>query len=262
MVLPFTIDQLTAFAFVLIRISSFLMVAPFFAVRGVPQTFKIGLAFFISLIVYVSTASYSLTGITQDLGQFVFFALKEAITGLLLGYIVSAIYLTVQAASQIIDMQIGFSMVNVIDPQNGFQTPVIGSVLNFLFLLLFIGMDGPSLLVTGLLQSYTFIPIGHFSMSGSVLEIVVKSVSVLFLLSVKLAMPVVAALFLTDVAFAILSRVVPQMNIYMVGMPLKFLVGFVTLILVIPALMLLFQSVFHYGFEAMDSLLKVIGGAT
>lgn len=227
-----------------------------------PQSFKIGFAFFIALVLYTSLPAIQNSGISTDLGLFILLVLKETVIGLLMGFTGTAIFMAVQVAGQLVDMQIGFSIVNVFDPQMGIQAPLLGNFNNLLALLLFIGLDGPYILLTGLIQSYGFVPIGHLSISGSVVELFIKLVSALLLLGLKLAMPVLAALFLTDVAFAIVARAVPQMNIYIVGMPLKIGIGLLVLILTMPAMVYLLKNLFNYGFQALDSLFHVLGGTT
>ncbi|WP_018132546.1 flagellar biosynthetic protein FliR [Effusibacillus pohliae] len=253
--------QLGTFLLILVRVASMLMVAPIFGVRGVPAHFKIGLAFFVSLIAWSSVPGMQAqTGLLASPLLLLAAVVKEAAVGLVIGYVCVLIFSAAQLAGQFIDMQIGFSIVNVIDPQTGFHIPILGSFKNLLTILLFLGMDGHFGLLTAVLQSFQFLRPGSFPLSEGLLELLFKAFAVMFLLAVKISMPVVGALFLTDVGFAIMARTVPQMNIFFVGLPVKILLGLLMMILVMPVLAYFLQDLFHLLFRQVDSLLQLLGG--
>lgn len=258
--LGFPLEQVMLLILLLVRVTSFFLLAPVFGMRGVPVMLKIGLAFFVSLtILPMLTANQSLANLLGSPLLLALAAVKEVIVGLLMGYACMLLFSAIQAAGQLIDMQIGFSLVNVIDPQTGIHMPVLGSFKNLLAILLFLGLDGHFALITAIIQSFSFIPAGTFVMSGGLLEFFFKLFSLMILLAVKISMPVVIALFLTDIGFAVLARTVPQMNIFVVGMPLKLLLGFFVMILVMPVLIYFFQDLFHLLFRQVDTLLHIMG---
>ncbi|WP_172899696.1 flagellar biosynthetic protein FliR, partial [Effusibacillus lacus] len=142
----------------------------------------------------------------------------------------------------------------------GFHTPIMGSFKNLLAILLFLGMDGHFALLSSVIQSFDFVKPGQLALSDSMLEFMFKAFSAMFLLAVKISMPVVAALLVTDIGFAIIARTVPQMNIFIVGLPVKIFLGLFMLILVMPVFVYFLQDLFHLMFRQVDSLLEVLGG--
>ncbi|BCJ85276.1 flagellar biosynthetic protein FliR [Effusibacillus dendaii] len=247
---------------ILTRVSSMFMVAPVFGMKGVPAPFKIGLSFFVSLIAF--TAAPDLQNQTAGLSSPLLLLLavvKEALVGLMIGYTCLLLFSAVQMAGQIIDMQIGFSIANVFDPQTGAAVPILGSFKNLLAILLFLGLNGHYALITAVLQSFQFVQINHFVMTDGLIEFFFKAMSVLFLLAVKIAMPAVATLFLADVGFAVLARTVPQMNVFVVGMPAKIFLGLFMLILAMPVFVYFLQDMFQLIFRQVDMLLQLLGGS-
>lgn len=253
--------QIETFLLVLTRVSSMFLVAPVFGTRGVPAHFKIGLAFFVSLIAIPSVPpSETAGGLFASPILLLIAVLKEVLVGLVIGYICVLMFSAAQVAGQFVDMQIGFSIVNVVDPQLGFHIPILGSFKNLLVMLLFLGLDGHYGLLTAIIQSFGFVRPGSFVMTDGLLEFFFKSFSAMFLIALKISMPVVAALFLADIGFAVMARTVPQMNIFVVGLPVKLLLGLFMMFLVMPVFIFFFQDVFHLLFRQVDSLLHLLGG--
>lgn len=257
----FPLEQIAKLLLIVVRISGMFLIAPIFGMRGVPAQFKIGLAFFAGLIALPGVSAVNdWTGMFGNPLWLLLMVVKELIIGLVIGYGAMLVFSAIQVAGQFIDMQIGFSIVNVIDPQSGFHMPIIGSFKNLLAVLLFLGIDGHYGLITAIMQSFQFVPLGSFSITDGLIEFFFKSFSVMFLLALKISMPVVAALFLTDIGFSIMARTVPQMNIFVVGMPLKILLGFFMMIVTMPILVYFFQDLFLLMFRQVDALLQVLGG--
>ena len=157
-------------------------------------------------------------------------------------------------AGQIIDTQIGFGIVNVMDPRNEIQVPMVGNFLFILALLLFFMANGHHMLIKFLYESYGLLPVGQinieYNMVFTILEIFIGT----FIIAVKLAVPILAALLLTEAALGILARTVPQMNIFVVGMPLRIIIGMLTLYFIMP----LFAAIMEYIFDDMYSNITVI----
>lgn len=250
------------FTLVLVRMSAFFFLTPVFGTRNVPMAVKAGLAFFLTLVltpVVASTAAGTLY-MGYTLSELVVILLKEFMVGAALGLIAAFIFAAVQVGGMFIDLQVGFAMANVFDPMTGTSSPLTGQFKYSLAMLLFLGMDGHHGLLTGLLQSYQFVPAGGFTMTGSVVGTFLETFGLMFLIGLKIAVPIVTALFLTDVGFAILTRAVPQMNVFVLGMSVKLIVGGLMLIVVMPAFVYLLRGMFDTMFTQMDSLLRVLGG--
>ncbi|ASS75636.1 flagellar biosynthetic protein FliR [Tumebacillus algifaecis] len=260
--LGLVVTYVEVFTLVLVRISSFFFLTPFFGARNIPMVIKIALAFMIALLMTPVLAASEAGQLYAGAGFADMFLIivKELMVGITLAMIAAFIFAAIQVGGMFIDMQIGFVMANVFDPLTGASAPLTGQFKYALAMLLFLGLDGHHGLLAALLQSYNFLPLGSFVMSDNLLSIVVETFTVMFLLGLKIAAPIIASLFLTDVGLAILSRAVPQMNVFVIGMPTKVLVGSVMIFVAMPAFIYLLRGLFHTMYGQLDMLLRAVGG--
>jgi flagellar biosynthetic protein FliR len=244
------------------RITAFFVVVPVFSSKNVPNQFKIGLSFFITLIAFsaMDKASISIDGL------FFVSLLKEIVIGLLLGFVGYLFFTVVQISGSFIDMQMGFSMANIIDPMTGAQTPILGNLKFMLAVLLFLTMDGHHYLIHAIIDSYKWVPISNDAFAhiynGQVSDFLLKTFSTVFSLAFQMAAPMIAALFLVDVGLGILAKTAPQFNVFVIGMPLKVLIGFVLLTLFIQGFLVLFSDLFASMFSSMQKLLELLAGSS
>ncbi|WP_310230385.1 flagellar biosynthetic protein FliR [Brevibacillus nitrificans] len=252
---------LPIFLLVFVRMSAFFVAAPFFSIKGVPNQFKIALAF---LMAVISFQFIPLQGqqVAMDL-TFILHVCKEALVGVILGYICEMMFVAIQVAGGLMDMQIGLAMANVIDPKTGAYIPITGNFKNILAVLYFFSINGHHMLIRGIIKSYEAIPIeATWAAFGSeqVMLTAVKVFSNMFLSAFMMAAPIVVALFLVDVSLGIIAKSVPQFNIFVVGLPLKLLAGFLLLIVVMPAFLLTLNGLFESMFRALAEMMKLLGG--
>jgi len=165
-----------------------------------------------------------------------------------------------QMAGGLIDIMMGFSIVNVIDPQTGSQAPVMGNFKYIIAILFLFFTDGHHLLIRGILNSFFLIPVNKWApmlegtISQALIELFIRS----FAISIQIAAPLVAALFLVDVALGLISRTVPQMNVFVVGIPVKILAGFMVLLLVLPGFGIILNLLFKELFRSMELLTEIM----
>ncbi|UED77359.1 flagellar biosynthetic protein FliR [Brevibacillus sp. DP1.3A] len=252
---------LPVFLLVFVRMSAFFVTAPFFSIRGVPNQFKIGLAFIIAVI---SFQSLPVQGeIPMDL-TFILYVMKEALVGVILGYICEMMFIAIQVAGGLMDMQMGLAMANVIDPKTGTYIPVTGNFKNILAVLYFFSIDGHHMLIRGVISSYQVIPVDiMWAAFGSenVMMTAIKTFQTMFTSAFMIAAPIVVALFLVDLSLGIIAKSVPQFNIFVVGLPIKLLAGFLLLIVVMPAFLLTLNGLFGNMFRALAEMMNSLGGS-
>lgn len=250
------------FMLVLCRITAFFVVAPIFSARNVPNPFKIGFSFFVALTIFPSLDA---PAAPMD-AVFLLSIVKETLVGLILGFIAYLFFTVVQIAGSFVDMQIGFSMANIIDPLTGAQAPVLGNLKYMIGTLLFLSFNGHHVLLSGILDSYRWVPLDNNVFAqiyrGQVSEFAVHSLSTAFTLAFQLAAPMVVALFLVDVGLGVLARTAPQFNIFVVGVPLKILVGLLLLIVLISGFSTLFAHVFEGMFKELQKMVELLSGGT
>lgn len=254
------LQSVPVFLLIFCRITAFFVVVPVFSSQGVPTTFKIGISFFVALVVF----SASGTGITipQDF-SYILLIFREVLIGLLLGFIGYLIFMAIQTAGSFIDIQIGFGIANVIDPMTGTSAPIFGNFKYMIALLMFLSMNGHHYLLDAIVYSYNWIPMNNDlfigMIDGSLSEFLVRSFAQSFVLAFQMSAPLVTALFLTDVGLAFLARTAPQYNVFVIGVPLKILIGIALLLVLMPGLAVLFQNLFSIMFESMENLLGLMG---
>lgn len=249
-------DQIAIFTLIFVRMGSLFVITPIFGRREMPSYMKIGFAFFVAILVFPSMSEVQLQ--YANIIEFTGLAIKEMLVGIIMGYVSFLVFASLYVAGQVMDMQIGFGMVNVIDPLMGSQVPLVGNFFYIITALFFLMIDGHHVLFNALFMSYKIIPLAGLVFSGSLMPNIVSVVSITFLIGFQISMPILAALLMTEVGLGILSRTVPQMNIFVVGMPLKLALGLLTLYFMLPVFFrvmnVLFDKMYAYLFLIMKSM--------
>lgn len=222
-----------AFLLVLVRVTGLFVVAPIFGRRNIPAYYKVGFSFFLALIITnvlpVQTIDYQ-----QSLLYYLMLAAKELLVGVTIGYVSYLVFTAMYMAGQFIDMQIGFGMVSVLDPLSNIQVPVTANLYFMISMLIFLLANGHHLLIQALVDSYQFVPIGQAAFNQQLLQDILRIFGSVFALGFKIAAPVITTMLITDFALGIMSRTIPQLNIFFVGMPLKIVLGILLMILSMP----------------------------
>ncbi|AXM87872.1 MULTISPECIES: flagellar biosynthetic protein FliR [Anoxybacillus] len=247
------------FLLIFARVASFFATMPLFSYRNVPNVHKIGFAFFISWIMF-----FSLDPKPIDIdGTYMILLIKEVLVGLLIGLVAFIVMSAIQIAGGFIDFQMGFAIANVIDPQTGAQSPLMGQYLYTIVLFFLLSVNGHHLLLDGIFYSYQFIPLERLISfgNGQIAEQVVRLFQAMFVIALQMAIPIVGCLFLVDVALGIVARTVPQMNIFVIGLPVKIIVSFVLFVIVFSSMFVVTKQLFEFTFTSMRGMMKLLGGA-
>lgn len=247
--------NVSLFLLILSRWAGMVMLAPVFGARGVPAMVKLGLAASLSVILYPLIQA-SGPQIPETLLLYAALVLKEVLVGLVIGFVIYALTAVLEGAGQLIDLQMGFSMGSMIDPVYGVQSPMMGNFQLILATLLLLATNAHHYLIAAMVKSYAYIPINPSALPQGI-EFYVHLVTAVFSLSVQLALPVFGALVLTDIGVGLLSRAVPQLNIFTVVFPVKIIFGFALLFLSVP---FFGQSVSHLFNTSMTWVLQLYKG--
>ncbi|KIY21526.1 flagellar biosynthetic protein FliR [Mesobacillus subterraneus] len=254
------IPSFPTFLLIFVRVTSFFLMMPLFSYRTIPATHKIGLGFMLALIMFSAIDAPEL----KIDSVYFMLIIKEAMVGLFIGFIAALMMSAIQIAGGFIDFQMGFAIANVIDPQTGAQSPLMGQYLSIIALLVLLTVNGHHLLMDGIFYSYNFIPIDQLMIpfgKENVAEFVLLSFNKMFLIAFQMSLPIVGTLFLVDIALGIVARTVPQLNIFVVGLPIKIGVSFLVLIAVMGALMAVTSDLVSTTLATMRGLMEIIGGA-
>ena len=255
----FLVSRVVDYLLVFVRVTSFLVALPIWG-RGVPPLARLGLGAAIALIL-APVVQVPAKG--DGLASIVSAGLVEALAGLAMGLVVTTVMMAVYLAGQLIDVPMGFGMVNVIDPQMGGEVPIVAQFQFVVAILVFFLIDGHHALFRSLAQSFVVVPVGGARMSADAVVAALEAVRGMFVLGVRMALPIVGALFLTDVALGIVARAVPQINVFFVGFPLKVALGMLLLVVVTPAFVILVAQAFGASGQlmgALESVVRALGG--
>ena len=254
LILQEVMDKFEIFILILVRMAGLFLMSPIFGRQNVPAYSKVGLSLFLSYMVLSNR--FLSTGIEiQTPYVFGILIVREVLVGFVMGYVTTLIFSAIWTAGQLIDTQIGFGMVSVIDPQNSIQVPLMGNFKNILALLAFFVLDGHRTLIELIFGSYELIPLGEGFITNELSSLIFRLFSDSFLLALKIALPVFAITFISEVAFGILVRVIPQMNIFIVGIPVKIFIGLVTIMIFIPLYIGSLNGVYNEMFSNIGSSL-------
>lgn len=219
--------EFVTFALVLLRVSMILFLAPIFGSEIVPAQIKIALGLTLTLIL-THTVPVDATVLPLEVLAFVPVVMRELMIGLTLALLIRLILESVQFAGQFIGYQMGFAIVNVVDPQSGTQTSVLSQFAYILALLVFLAVNGHHIIIKGLVESFELAPIGGPFLPDLVAKEIVAAMARMLVIAIKIGAPALAVLFCTKVSMGIVAKTVPQMNVLFVGMPLYIIIGLTT----------------------------------
>ncbi len=241
------------FILILIRVSSLLMASPIFGRKALPNIVKIAFCVVVTYAVFAadpSAATVAYNGVIE----YGLMCVKELLFGLVLGYVTTLFFSVVQTAGQLMDMQMGFGMVNVFDVNSNISVPVSGNLLNVILLVAFFGVNGHLHLIRMLVATFSHIPVGQVALNPLIGLTAVEVFALAFVLAVNVSLPLIAAGLLGEVVLGFIVRAIPQMNIFVVGIPLKIVLGLMMLLIVLPVFVSFSDVMFERMFGAIDQM--------
>lgn len=215
------------------RITAFIVISPGFSIKGLPSLVKIGLAVGITLAAYPVTSALS-AEVPMEL--FVLLAIKETLLGLAIGFITKLIFSAIEMAGNFVDFQVGFSMGATFDPALGVNVSYYGKIYYWLSICIFFLTDLHHVVIKTVVKTFQYVPIDSTDLGGFGVEGMVKLFAIVFESALNLAAPLMIVALLTEVVLGLISRTVPQINVLILGMPLKVLASFVFMLLLLPTL--------------------------
>lgn len=242
------------FVLILVRITSFVFIAPFFGMSNTPQRTKLGLSVFLSLIFYNilpdKTVEYS------TLMEYTAIVVKEAAAGLLIGFSAYICSTIIFFSGRMIDMDIGLSMANMFDVTTKQQSTVTGSLYNYFILLLLLISDMHIFLISAVKDSFTLIPIGELSINSTMYETFIGFLTSYFVIGFRIVLPVFVAILVLNCALGIMTKIAPQIHMFAVGIQIKVIGGLLILFLTISMLPTIANYIFSVMQEMVISVMK------
>ena len=251
-------DHAAVFLLMLTRCSGIFMIAPFFGSLNIPVTIRAAAAFAFTLVLFPVVDGLGTVAAPPSVWAFAGSVLAELFIGWLIGFIAYVCFSAIHMAGKVMDMQVGFAVVNVMDPTSGQQIPLIGSLLYNLGIVVFLVTNGHHVIITALAESFRMVPLAAMQPNLSLTMLLVDFTNGIFVTGMKIAMPVTFAILLVNVALGILARTMPQMNIFVVGIPLQLMTGVTILALLLPFYVMFLGGMFDEMYGKISIALQAL----
>jgi len=251
-------NHAAVFLLMLTRNTGIFTISPFFGSLNIPQYIRVGTALLFSLMMFPLVDRIGTFTAPPTVVGYLAAVLVELFIGWLIGFVAYVCFSAIHMAGKIMDMQVGFSMVNVMDPTSGQQIPLIGSFLYNLGIIVFVVTNGHYILVSALMESYTAVPIMGMHADPALAELVTRFTVGIFITGMKIALPITFAILLTNVALGLLARTMPQLNIFVVGVPLHIMIGIFVLGIVLPFYVMFLDVLFNEVYRNVTLALHAI----
>lgn len=234
------------FMLVFFRVAAVLWVIPILRSYFVSSIFKIGVSLLVAFLLFGSVTVNVQAESLTDPYAFLIMTLREVFIGLTIGFIARIVFASIGVAGNIMSLQAGFSFAQFMDPFTMNQVSVLEQIKSLLAIMLFFAIDAHHSIFRSLSISFTELPIGIASLREPLLRYIIASTAKIFSLGFKIGAPVIVTLFLVELAFGMLSRLIPQINIFIEGVPIKILIAIVmlsiSLSVTVPVITGLFRS--------------------
>jgi len=247
---------LISFVWPLTRILGLIMVAPVFGHRAVPGRVKIGLGIFITLIIAPTLPPMPDVGLGSWHGLFIL--VQQLLIGIAIGFVMRVVFAAVEAAGEIVGLQMGLGFASFFDPQSAGQTLVLARFFNILAILVFLAVNAHLLLLGVLVDSFQSLPVSTQPLSAAGFFNVAAFGSTVFAVGLQLALPLIAILLMTNLSLGILTRSAPQLNIFAIGFPITLGVGLIVLDLTLPYFAPQLEQMIQNGLKASTLVIQTL----
>ncbi|MFT7458587.1 MAG: flagellar biosynthetic protein FliR [Planctomycetota bacterium] len=237
------------------RVAGLLMAAPVIGTRSVPVRIRLVIAIAITLaIVPVLPVTAYIEPFT---GPWLLTSIQQVIIGTAMGLTIRTIFVTLEIAGQAIGQLMGLMMASMVDPQNGNQVPVIGQFYLLLATLLFLSVDGHLLMIAALVNSFQHLPIGVDGLTRDAAWEIINWLGTILSTSILIALPAMASLLIVNLAFGVMTRAAPQLNIFAVGFPIMIILGVFIVMFTLDGFIPHMISLFDQAFDMLDRLVGI-----
>ncbi|MBO5209191.1 MAG: flagellar biosynthetic protein FliR [Lachnospiraceae bacterium] len=230
--ISFTYAELEYFLLILVRVSCFVFVAPFFSMNNTPRQIRIGLSIFLSYLLFLSLDRNEV--VYDSVVEYAVIVMKEAVTGFLIGWGAQLCTTIAAFAGSIVDMETGLSMVSLMDPATKETATFTGVFYQYMFTLFLIITGMYQYLLQALIDTFTLIPVnGAVFRTDALLESMIRFMSDYVIIGFRICLPIFCVMLLLNCTLGVLAKVSPQMNMFAVGMQMKILIGLIVMFLTV-----------------------------
>jgi len=249
--------QIQAMMLIFLRILALLFYMPLFENRQVPLAFKAGLAMTMSFLLFPRIGP-TLPAMPHTPLAFGLGVAGEVLIGITLGLAVRLFFTGIQLAGQLAGFQMSLTVANILDPISNSQISIIAEINNLVTMLVFLIINAHHMLILALMESFRSLPPLGMSISQGVGEYMLQLAGGIFVAALQVGAPLIVTMMITSVALGLMARTVPQMNVFLVAMPAKILVGFIVMAMSIPYLITYLKLGFAQLYQQLFQLLRLM----
>lgn len=255
----FTVENAEFYLLIVMRMSGFIFTAPILSVRTIPVKIKVLLTLGFSILIYASIPYESMDylGVIGYAGL----VIKELILGILIGFFCNICTHILNFSGQLIDMEIGFGMVNQLDPLNNLNITVTGNLYNYFVSMILIITDMHHYIIRAFIDVFQVVPIGEINFQPNMYLIMLRFMKDYFIIGFRIILPIFAAMLIVNVVLGILARVAPQMNMFVIGIQLKVFIGLAIILIAIQWIPEVADFIFSEMKTMMDLVVKSVMGS-
>ena len=250
--------QVAAFLLVLSRTSGIFLISPFFGAMNVSARIRATIAVAMSVLIFPLIVQERVVTAPASIVMFAGTIAQEMFIGWLIGFVAYVAMAAINMSGKIMDMQVGFAVANVMDPTSGQQSPLIGSFLYYLSIIYFLVANGHHMIIAALVESFRRVPFDSVVWNPSIADFMIDITNGVLLVGMKIAMPVTFAILITNVGMGILARTMPQMNIFVIGIPMHLLIGTFMLSMLLPFYILFLDVMFSDMYANISNAIRLI----
>ncbi len=243
---------------IFIRVSAALVTAPIFGSKIVPLIPKLFFSLVIAYVVYLTIDRNSISSVPTG-WMLIILSIKEAITGMIMGFMLQFVFWGVTYAGTLIGFDMGLTMAEVFDPSSEDNTNIIGQFLYYGAVMVFFIINGHHYVISSLKYSFSVIPLGKFTLTKPVYDLIVIYSASIFVIAVKIAAPIIVSFFLINIAEGIVSRIIPQMQVFFVTQPLKIGIGLLLLASITPLYIYVIKNLLQDYENKLYNLIAAMG---
>lgn len=246
----FTVENLEYFMMVLARISAFIFSAPVFSQKNIPRRVKALFSVVLSVVVFTSLEYKQLE--YEGIIDFGILIITEVIAGLILGFVANICVMILSFAGNMVDMEIGFSMAQEMNNVNNVTSTITGNYYTYMVMLVMLVSDMHLYILKAIVDSFNIIELGNVKIAPDIYVIMVKFLVEYFIIAFRIILPIFTAMLVTNAVLGVLAKAAPQMNMFVVGMQLKVVIGLVVLFFTASTI----GNVSNFIFEEMKVMMK------
>jgi len=248
-------DTLVSFMMAATRIGAILFTVPFFGSNIIKAHIRFILAILVAMVLFPGIQTMPFGNLHT--GILIILMFKEILIGVCIGILSHFLFVGAQLGGQVAGMQMGFGIVNVMDPQTNTQLSIIASFLNIGMLLLFIAVGGHYLVLGAIAESFHFIPLGAGDIDPLAFNYIAKLFSFIFLTAVKIMAPVLITLLMFSVVMGVIGKLAPQINLMIVGFPAKIAIGLTIMAMSMKYFYIVYEKILHRYFEEIANIIRL-----